>query len=232
MCNKIYHETRSLSEWLMARERLCVRACVCVCVCVRVCVLGVQESSTWGSASLLSPLFQDLTFLKIPSATGSDMDLIKPSGWGTHTEPCCLSVSTVYKTAQVTATRTKHLKARSWNASKCHTFLFFLLPLSVLAFPSFFPPAYLDCLFGFFLSFSLTFTFSLPLSALMIIVRNADLNSLVSVPTGELICSLNLIIFTIILLLRHYHFSHPFPPPPPIHCDSKMLTSCQKRKKN
>lgn len=130
MCNKIYHETRSLSEWLMARERLCV------------CV-GDQESSTWGSASLLSSLFQDHTFLKIPSDTGSDMDLIKPSGWGTHTEPRCLSalhrLQKRNTTAQVTATSTKHLKARSWNASKCHTFLFFLLPLSVLAFPSFFP---------------------------------------------------------------------------------------------
>lgn len=196
----------------MARERLCV--------CERVCVSGVQESSTWGSASLLSPLFQDLTFLKIPPATGSDMDLIKPSGWGMHTEPRCLSalhrLQKRNTTAQVTATSTKHLKAQSWNASKCHTFLFFLLPLSVLAFSSFFSPlAYLDCLFGFFpLVLSHIHFLSLSLSALMIIVRNADLNSLVSVPTGELICSLNLIIFTIILLLRHYHFSRPLPPSP------------------
>lgn len=160
MCNKIYHETRSLSEWLMARERLCV------CVCVG--GSGIQHMGLCFSAFPLvpGPHFPQNSF-SYRQWYGLDMDLIKPSGWGTHTEPRCLSASTVYKTAQVTATRTKHLKARSWNASKCHTFLFFLLPLSVLAFPSFFSPAYLDCLFGFFLSFSLTFTFSLSLSLLL-----------------------------------------------------------------
>lgn len=53
-------------------------------------------------------------------------------------------------------------------------------------------------------SFFVLFLLVLPL---IVIVRNADLSPLVSVPTGELVCSLNRIIFTIILLLCHYHFS-------------------------
>lgn len=66
----------------------------------------------------------------------------------------------------------------------------------------------------------------------MIIVRNADLNSLVSVPTGELICSLNLIIFTIILLHRHYHFSRPLPPSPRVLRLKKCWRTAKKGYKN
>ncbi len=95
----------------------------------------------------------------------------KAERMGMHTEPRCLSVlhhlQKCNTTAQITATSTKHLKARSWNASKCHTFLFFLLPLSILAFPSFFLHSLIACLDFSSPSSSHSLSLSLSLSLLL-----------------------------------------------------------------